>query len=262
MTPTLRRWTTGLALGAGLAAAGLAGAAAVKGRVAAGVAFTETFATFDPARWYVSDGWGNGEFAGADWRRGQVSHTPGALALVLVKNPASKYGYSSGEIQTQDFYQYGYFETSMRAARGVGVITGFFTYAGEVHGEPWNEVDVEILGRNTRQVQLTYHTDGNHPKPVVVDLPFDSAEGFHRYGFEWRKDVIRWYVDGRMVQETRRTAKAFPDRPQKIYLDLWNAKGLDDWAGRFAWQGNPIRAEFRCVAYRPAYPGEPVCPSG
>ena len=33
----------------------------------------------------------------------------------------------------------------------------------------------------------------------MYDLGFDASEGYHTYGFDWQKDSITWYVDGKAV---------------------------------------------------------------
>jgi beta-glucanase (GH16 family) len=139
-------------------------------------AFIDRFERLDNARWTVSDGWSNGSAWLNDWRRTQVAAGPSGLTVTLDVNPASKGGYSSGEIRSHDDYRYGYFEARMKAARGSGVDTGFFTYTGPSRGQPWNEVDVEILGKDPR-----WYVDGklvHEETGAQLPLPNESQQVF------------------------------------------------------------------------------------
>jgi endo-1,3-1,4-beta-glycanase ExoK len=236
---------------------GLAVIALMTSAAAPGGGFVDHFAQLDSARWQASDGWSNGGVFLNDWRRSQLRTGGGGLTVTLDQNPASKNGYSSGEIQSRQVYRYGYFEARMTAAAGSGVVTGFFTYTGPPRGKPWNEVDVEILGRNTRSVQLTYH-NGNDQHGLSVDLPFDAAARSHIFGFDWQPGYIRWYVDGKIVHEETGEHLPIPGEAQQIFFDVWNSNSLASWMGRFTWPGQPITAQLQCVATSPRFTG-PLC---
>jgi beta-glucanase (GH16 family) len=251
-----RRGSPGLL---GLAMLAFAAAGAASSDASAPDAFVDEMTTLDPARWVVSDRWSNGSFVGADWRREQVRTGDGFATLVLDANPEAKEGFSSGEIQTRAFFRYGYLEARLQAARGDGIVTGFFTYTGPTFGDRWDEIDVEILGRNTRRVEFNYFTDGANTGGVGIDLPFDAAEGLHTYGIEWLPDRINWYVDGRLLHTETGARAPLPDRPQKLYIDLWNGRGVDDWTGRFEWRGEPFAARIDCVSYQPRRGDGPSC---
>jgi endo-1,3-1,4-beta-glycanase ExoK len=228
-------------------------------------AFVERFDTvegIDEGRWRVSDGWANGAGFGTDWRRSQMQAGPDGIEVSLERNPDSKKGYSSGEIQSHGFYGHGYYEIRMRAARGNGLVTGFFTYTGSYFGDRWNELDVEILGRDTRMMQINYFTDGKPAGAVDVPLPFDAADGLNTYGIEWLPDRINWYVNGKQVHTETGSRLPLPDRPQKIYFHLWNGVGKDDWLKPFRWEGKPFVAGFDCIAYRPVRTEGPSCADG
>lgn len=243
------------------ASAGACGAASGP-RQAETEAFADRFATvdgIDEGRWRVSDGWANGAGFGTDWRRSQMRPADEGIAVALVRNSGSKKGYSSGEIQSSGFYGHGYYEIRMKAARGDGLVTGFFTYTGSYFGDRWNELDIEILGRDTRMMQVNYFTDGRPAGAVDVPLPFDAADGFNTYGIEWLPDRINWYANGKLVHTETGSRLPLPDRPQKIYFHLWNGVGKNDWLKPFRWEGKPYVAAFECISYRPARTEGPSC---
>ena len=63
-------------------------------------------------------------------------------------------------------------------------------------------VDVEFLGNQPRRVQLNFWTNDDtytSRNEVLIDLGWDPAAEFHRYGFKWTATGITWYVDGTAV---------------------------------------------------------------
>jgi endo-1,3-1,4-beta-glycanase ExoK len=225
-----------------------------------GQAFIDRFAEFERSRWVVSDGWSNGEWTANDWRRSQVRlRESGGIDLVLARSRSrGAKPFSSGEVQSGDEYRYGYFEVQMRAARGSGLVSGFFTYTRPDGEHTWDEIDIEILGRNTRRIQLTYFQGGQR-QAVTLPLRFDAAARMHTYAFEWRPTHIRWYVDGRLLHEVRGEGLAIPQRQQRLYLHLWNSSTLTDWLGPISRSRGPWTMRVGCVAHAPRFSGRPLC---
>ena len=227
--------------------------------------FTTHF-TDDPylKNWLVDDGWHiEGDCAigcvNTDWRRTQVAYEAQSAQLKLKKDATAKTGFSSGSIASRDRFHYGYFEAALKAAKADGVVTGFFTYIGQPGRE--NEIDVEILGRDTRKVQFTYHVNGRDSGGVTVDLPFDSAEDYHVFGFDWQPTYIRWYADGKLLLTDDGHKLPLPTEATQIMFDLWNGAGsnMDSWLKPFQWKDKPIVASMRCFSYRPDYDGTSNC---
>lgn len=209
--------------------------------------------------WFISDGWDNGEHMDNDWQKSQLSLGPNGLALTLEKAPD---GHTkpmvSAEVRTLPFYRYGYFEARVKVPKGAGVVTGIFTYAhldGDVRS---NEIDIEILGKDTRTLEATIHQNGKSSLKRVR-LPFDSADGFHSLGFDWQPDAVRWYADGQLIFEETGPVVAGLVRPQQLIFDLWGSTQLKDWVGPFDQTKGPWKLEIACVAYEPAYPGRVIC---
>jgi|GEM_PF-1343113 len=125
-------------------------------------------------------------------------------------------------------HRYGRFEVEMKAARGSGLISAFFLH----RRDPWQEIDVEVLGRDTTKVLLNVYFNpgevgdaynyGFRGTPVMVDLGFDAAEGFHRYAIEWDTDELRWFVDDRLIHRRRAGRPTpIPNLPMRLYTSLW-----------------------------------------
>lgn len=224
-----------------------------------GEAFVERFDRDNISdRWVIADGWSNGDWMTNDWRRTAVDVKPDLLMLQLKKGPkGSKHALQSGELQTHEKHRYGYFEIRMKVPRGAGIVTGFFTYAGQDGRVRPNEIDIEILGRNTQVAELTIH-QGGKPTSTKITLPFDSADGFHTYGFDWQPGHVRWYADGKLIhQETGEAAQKLT-RPQQLMINLWASHELGAWVGKLDTGKAPWRLEIACLAYQPVYAG-PVC---
>jgi beta-glucanase (GH16 family) len=247
----------GLIIAALALAAGLASAAPARAQAA----FADRFQTLDETRWRVSDGWTNGEWTANDWRRDQIRQAPGNLEVTLARRRGGEKRFSSGELQSDMAFRHGYFEIRMQAPRGSGLVSGFFTYTRAGRAATWDEIDIEILGRNTRAVQFTYFSRGVR-YITTSRLPFDAAQGMHTYAFEWTENHIRWYVDGALFHEETGERGPLPQSEQRLYLHLWNSETLRSWLGPILpWDG-PWRLSVSCIAYAPAYEGRSLCQPG
>lgn len=194
---------------------------------------------------FASDGWTNGSCFDCGWYKQNTSFDGGVLNLTIDKDHSGKYNYSGAEYRTADTYHYGYYETSMQAIKNDGVVSSFFTYTGPSEDNPWDEIDIEILGKDTTKVQLNYYTNGVGNHEYMYDLGFDASEGFHTYGFDWQSDHITWYVDGKEVYTAYNN---IPSTAGRIMMNVWPGIGVDDWLKPF--NGNtPLTARYQWVTY-------------
>lgn len=83
----------------------------------------------------------------------------------------------------------------------------------------------------------------------LVDLGFDAADSFYRYGFKWTSTGIEWFVDGQRIHSvgdsgSNPTPKA-TESLQKITVNAWP---VDDtaagWAGMFSHTGQPMHGYY------------------
>ncbi len=212
----------------------------------------------DP-RWRVSDRWHSGDWFSTEWRASQTTLSESGLVLTLAPRVGEgPKPYISGEIATREEYLYGYFETRFRMPRGNGLVAAFFTFTRPDGQATWNEIDMELLGRDPRRLELVYHVAGQ-ANLQVINLPFDPSEGFHTYGFEWRPNRIRWYVDNRLVHTSRGGRVAELNRPQRMFASLWNSERMPRWLGVIDPAEAPWRMTVSCLAYAPRYPGRSLC---
>lgn len=195
---------------------------------------------------FSSDGWSNGSMFNCGWYDENSYIDGDHMTLKLDKDPTGQYAYASGEFRTNEFYGYGMYECSMQPAKNDGVVSSFFTYTGESDNNPWDEIDIEILGKDTTKVQFNYFTNGQGNHEYTYDLGFDASEGYHTYGFDWQPDHITWYVDGKAVYTANQN---IPSTPGKIMMNLWPGIGVDEWLKPF--NGNvPLEAHYQWVTYQ------------
>ncbi|MDP3495622.1 MAG: family 16 glycosylhydrolase [Hyphomonadaceae bacterium] len=225
-----------------------------------GEAFVERFDGDElDGRWYVSDGWSNGDWMDNDWRASQISLGEHGATMTMEASPeGSEKPLASAEMKVQQDFRYGYFEIRMRVPRDPGIVTGVFTYAGQDGATRPHEIDIEILGRHTNMLEATIHENGK-PTHKRIRLPFDAADGFHTYGFDWQPDAIRWYADGKMIHEERGPVVARMTRPQQFIIDLWATRALKEWVGPLNMSKAPWKLDIACVAYAPAYGSKSLC---
>jgi endo-1,3-1,4-beta-glycanase ExoK len=236
-------------LATGLAATVIGGSPAAYAQPATGKSFVENFDKLGAARWYISDGWANGDHQNCTWSKKQVKVEDGRLKLGFLKQKTKDRDYVCGEVQTNQRFGHGTFEARMKAVAGSGLNTGFFSFIGPVHKQPHDEIDFEVLGKESSKVQINRFVDGKSLGPAkLVDVPGGADKNFHDYAFVWQKDRIAWYVDGKLVGEVTDPAK-LPSHPAKIYLSIWGSDTLTSWMGTFADPGQPVAAEVERVAF-------------
>jgi endo-1,3-1,4-beta-glycanase ExoK len=219
-----------------------------------GSSFFDDFSTFNPNRWTMSNGWSSGDFQSCVYVEANVRSVDGKLLMLLDNRPYKDSKYSCAEFKSYQLFSYGTYETKLRAAKGNGVVTAFFGYAGP---NPQDEIDFELLGRNPNEIQVNYFADGKGSHEYLAALPSDGSETSIAYAFEWLPDSIRWFIDGRLAHEVKReSGKPFPTRPTMIHFSLWSgAPGTEGWLAPFSYPGTPLTAEIDYVAYTAA--GEP-----
>ncbi len=194
-----------------------------------------------------SDGWSNGSMFNCTWRKRNVTFNDGKMQLIIDVDSAPVYTpYSGGEYRSKDFYGYGRYEVSMKAIKNDGVVSSFFTYTGPSDNNPWDEIDIEILGKDTTKVQFNYFTNGVGNHEYLYNLGFDASEDFHTYAIEWHKDKIVWFVDG---EEVYSAEENIPSTASKIMMNAWNGTGVDGWLNAFDDSSLPLTAEYRWIGF-------------
>ncbi|CDN55686.1 Endo-1,3-1,4-beta-glycanase ExoK [Neorhizobium galegae bv. officinalis bv. officinalis str. HAMBI 1141] len=222
------------------AVSGLLSPAAQAQQANAGKSFVENFDGLNRSFWYVSDGWNNGKHQNCNWSKKQVKVEGGNLQLGFAQDKtgaqdkASDRDFACGEIQTNARFGYGTYEVRMKSASGSGLNSAFFTYIGPTDKKPHDEIDFEVLGKNTGQVQVNQYVSAKGNNEKLVPVAGGADQGFNDYAFIWEENRLRYFVNGKLVQEVTDKAK-IPQNPQKIFLSLWGTDTLKQWMGAFSY---------------------------
>lgn len=216
--------------------------------------------------WLVSD-WAAGQTSIMNWEQTNVRTTStGVVEMVLDAAPAgSSRPYEGAEFQSREVATTGTWSWTAQAPKMVdGAVFGMFTYRADWKNQPWVEFDFEFVGRDTTKVQLNIHMEdasGRHislagklGRPVIVDLGFDASQGMHTYDVVVTDKTATFRVDGKVVGvygAADMPGGVWQIGPQKSYVDLWCASGLDSWTGKWAYDGNPLVAKVQGADVRP-----------
>lgn len=199
---------------------------------------------------FESDGWTNGSVFNTQWSANNVAYENGAMKLTIDENPsgseATNNAYFGGEGRTYQWFGYGDFEVRMKPAKKAGTASTFFTCTGNydtnLEGEPnpWDEIDIEFLGKDTTQVQFNYYVNGQGGHEYMYDLGFDASEEFHNYGFRWTEDYICWFVDGKPVYKVEASeGNPMPAAAGRILMNYWcGTEQAEGWMGEYSNPGD------------------------
>lgn len=192
--------------------------------------FEDAFHQVDPSAWYVANYDFNNPSFDTDWRPDQVIANDG-LTLELKPQSGKANRFVGGSLRRHTPTRFGRYEVRLQAARGEGVVTGFFTYTGPHYGTRHDEIDIEFLGKNTRQMHVAWFVDGdlsNH----FIDLGFDAAGCIHDYAFEWAPEGLKWFVNDQLVFEHQARNGAIPSVPSRLFANIWAADpSISIWSG-------------------------------
>ena len=156
------------------------------------------------------------------------------------------------ELRTLEPVLYGKFEARYKPAQGEGLVSSFFVYNDDTPNTPWVEIDIELLGRFPRVVDMNTITNTSHLRTHFN--PFNTHLDFFDYGFEWTPDYVAWFINGEEVY--RQTADHLADlnHSAKIMMNIWNPV-FDDWVGIWDERVLPRFAYYDWVRYASYTPG-------
>lgn len=159
------------------------------------------------------------------------------------------YDYFGAEIYTRETYKYGRFEAKMKMAYAPGCISSMFLYYNDSYmggGKPWNELDIEVIGKNKNGFQSNIITGSSSSKVTseqVHSLSYPINEDFHVYAMEWTPDYAAWFVDGNEVRRTpvgdaKAQISALVEE-QSLRFNLWASKEIA-WVGQLNSKDIPV----------------------
>ena len=169
------------------------------------------------------------------------------VVFIAIFQSAQAKVYKGAEYRTITAYKYGRFEVRMKSMAREGTLASFFTYNDSAN-TPWNEIDIEILGRYADDVQFNPITPGQVNHVSHYQTSFDPSLDFHTYAFEWTPTYVAWFVEG--VEVHRQTGAHIEalTYPQKIMMNVWNPQ-YPNWVGEWNENVLPGFAYYDWVSY-------------
>lgn len=156
------------------------------------------------------------------------------------------------ELRTLEPILYGKFEARYKPAQGEGLVSSFFVYNDDTPNTPWVEVDIELLGRFPRVVDMNTITNTSHLRTHFI--PFNTHLDFFEYGFEWTPGYVAWFINGEEVYRQTADHVADLNHSAKIMMNIWNPV-FDDWVGIWDERVLPRFAYYDWVRYASYTPG-------
>lgn len=202
--------------------------------------------SLDSSRWSVGYGWGDR----TGWTRERINPDYVRFKngkLQLWAEPVGDGNFWAGAVNTKNKFlqEYGFFEAKIKAAKGQGVLSGWW---GKRNNEEWPpEIDVsEIFGavnpegdstlgpwRNSMNIHYKKDSDSKKEEDqTFFTLPDGKlfTEDFHVLAVEWNPEELIWYIDG---VEVKRTSKGAEHITGEFYwmLNLHICSTEIDWPG-------------------------------
>ena len=193
-------------------------------------------------------------------------------------DPKKDYTFYGAELTGVEQFTYGRFEARMKMAAISGSVSSMFlnydnSWMKEY--EPWNEIDIEILGKDPNKWQSNIITREGDPSisktttsEVIHPFDYDATNEFHLYAIVWTPEYVAWEIDSVEVRRDTlgmsrgKHADAdqvkFLTEKESLRFNLWVSK-TPSWTGK--WNngiGLPIEQQIdyvRVYAYDPATKG-------
>jgi len=206
------------------------------------------FSTYD---WTVSSYLPTGNVQHVAWSKSHVALGDTHLSLMITAPQVRGQRFGSGEIQTLEALGYGSYEGVLRPAAGSGLLSSFYARSeGDGFGGP-NEFGFAFQGKDPSIAHIRLVVDGNVLVQDRVDLGFDASEAFEIYTMTWTPTSLSWLIGGQEVYRIDRTLAALPDKPGKIFANIWTGTPSQvQWIGRPRFSSG-ASLDIACVAYRP-----------
>ena len=177
--------------------------------------FFDPFDVFDDARWTKVDRpFGYGQLSSQN-----IGISDGNLSIKLPADTRD-----GGEVVSGAEYGYGSYRARMKTPYAPSSITAFFLYKAPDYQ---SEIDVELYNDGSRRVMFSTYSGGRQTHTQRVKLPFDPAEGFHEYRFDYASGSVSFYADDRLM---KRWKHGIPKGPMNLYVNAWYPTWLEGTA--------------------------------
>jgi len=166
--------------------------------------------------------------------------------------------YKGAEVYSNQSWKYGKVEMRMRMAKGSGILSTFFTYknGSEVSGAFWEEVDIEVFGKNNAE-SFQSNIITNNPKKTSEEVHtpgYSMGDAYHTYTLEWTPNYVAWFIDGVLMRKTIGGQVSELTNTESFRFNLW-AANLTNWVGAFDVNALPAYQFVNWVKYSTYTPG-------
>jgi len=186
-------------------------------------------------------GWGNNEkqfYLAKSLENSVVKN--GVLSIIALKKDHEKLKYTSAKLSSyqKKSMQYGKIEVMAKLPKGKGNWPAIWMLPESIqkNEEDWplcGEIDImEHVGKDPNVVHTSLHSElYNHVKGTQVthfEKVKDVFDSFHKYGIEWTKESIKFYIDDKLFYESFKgqdghvaSNEGWPfDKPYYLILNL------------------------------------------
>jgi beta-glucanase (GH16 family) len=181
-----------------------------------------------------------------------VSVAGGILTLKLSASPPGTKPVCAEIASKRSDFRYGSYRASIRTSHVPGGVVGWFVY----RDSPLNEIDVEMLTKDNRDLHFTLHHVQTDVDYKLVKLDFDPADDFHEYRFDWHPGSVDYFVDGKPAGSL---TKQVPDQDAAMMLNHWSGN-IAGWGGPAPTQDMYMDVDW--VAYSSDFPAASVLSPG
>ena len=161
------------------------------------------------------------------------------------------YKYYGAELIGLEQFKYGRFEARMKMVAFPGTVSSMFLnydISWKRGTIPWNEIDIEVIGKNKTKWQSNILT--REGDPSIKDLTAteklheidDVTENFHLFAIVWTPEYVAWEIDSVEVRRVETGVEngthadkdqvAFLTEEESLRFNLWASK-TPAWTGKF-----------------------------
>lgn len=131
----------------------------------------------------------------------------GHLQIKNIKQNKGGKNWTTGSITSKQKFKYGYFECRIKMSKATGVNNAFWLYCTNPSQKSNHCFEIDITeGHYPNESYNNIHDLGIKEKRCNNQLSQKHLVSpniygaYHRYGLEWNKDTITFFIDGKMVR--------------------------------------------------------------
>jgi hypothetical protein len=187
-------------------------------------------------------------------------------------NPNQTYTYYGTELTGKDQFLYGRFEARMKMVSFPGSVSSMFLYYDPSYllgAQPWNEIDIEVLGKSdtvwqanliTREPNTTEKKNAKITSETKHNFGFDATADFHLYAIVWTPEYIAWEIDSVEIRRDsignadnrKHDQVAFMNQEQSLRFNVW-ISGSASWVGKFTGEELAAGPQIQYIDYVRAF---------